>query len=143
MPLDEYFPSSERRKFLRATIEAGTYQGRVYGVPSRVDGGMLYYRKDLLERYGFSPPRTWDDLVRQADVIVEGERIRQPALRGYSGQFKQYEGLVCNMLEFVGSSNGSLLTKDGARSLLAKPETIRVMQFVRERIIQSWPRPRC
>ena len=141
LPLDEYFPSSERRKFLRATIEAGTYQGRVYGVPSRVDGGMLYYRKDLLKRYGFSPPRTWDDLVRQANAIVKGERIRQPALRGYSGQFKQYEGLVCNVLEFIGSSNGTLITKDGVRSLLAKPETIRAMQFVRERIIQKLATP--
>lgn len=141
LPLDEYFPSSERRKFLRATIEAATYQDRVYGVPSRVDGGMLYYRKDLLDRYGFSPPKTWDELVRQADAIVEGERIRQPALRGYSGQFKQYEGLVCTMLEFIGSSNGSLLTEDGVRSSLASPETIRVVQFVRERIIQRLATP--
>ena len=123
LPLDDHFTSFERRKFLRATIEAGTYQGYIYGVPSRIDSGMLYYRKDLLEKYGFSPPITWDELVDQAKTIVEGERSTQPALRGYSGQFKQYEGLVCDMLEIVGSHNGSFLTEDGTQSSLASPDT--------------------
>lgn len=139
LPLDEHFPATERRKFLSATIDAGTYQGRVYGVPSRIDSGMLYYRKDLLAKHGFSPPETWEELVHQAKTILEAEQ--QPALRGYSGQFKQYEGLVCNMLEFVGSHNGSLLTEDGLRSSLANPETSQAMRFVREHIIQELATP--
>lgn len=137
LPLDEYFLSSERGKFLTATIEAGTYQRHLYGVPSRIDSGMLYYRKDLLEKYGFSPPVTWEELVQQAKTIVNGERARQPALRGYSGQFKQYEGLVCDMLEFVGSNNGSFLNEDSTHSTLAASETTQAVRFVREQIIQE------
>ncbi|MDT7041030.1 ABC transporter substrate-binding protein [Candidatus Nitronereus thalassa] len=139
--LDEYFTSPERSHFLNATIEAGTYQGHVYGVPSRIDSGMLYYRKDLLAKYGFSPPVTWEELVRQAKTILDGERARQPALRGYSGQFKQYEGLVCDMLEFVGSHNSSFLSKDSTRSNLASTETTKAVQFVREQIIQQLATP--
>ncbi len=141
LPLDDYFPVAERRKFLSATIEAGTYQGHIYGVPSRIDSGMLYYRTDLLEKHGFSPPDTWEELVRQAKTIVEAEQNRQPALRGYSGQFKQYEGLVCDMLEFVGSHNGSFLTEDGRRSNLAAIESTQAVQFVREQIIQQLATP--
>ena len=141
LPLDDHFTLSQRRKFLRAIIEAGTYQGHIYGVPSRIDSGMLYYRKDLLEKYGFPPPETWDELVHQAITIVEGEKAKQPALRGYSGQFKQYEGLVCDMLEIVGSNNGSFLTKDGTSSTLANPETTQAVQFVREQIIQELATP--
>ena len=137
LPLDDFFISSERSTFLKATIEAGTYQGHVYGVPSRIDSGMLYYRKDLLAKYGFLPPATWEELVQQAKTIVNGERESHPSLRGYSGQFKQYEGLVCDMLEFVGSHNGSFLTEDGTRSTLASPETTQAVQFVREQIIQE------
>jgi len=140
-PLDEHFIPSERSKFLRATIKAGTHQGHLYGVPSRIDSGMLYFRKDLLEKYGFSLPVTWEELVQQAKTIVKGERTRQPALRGYSGQFKQYEGLVCDMLEFVGSHNGSFLTEEGTRSTLATPETTQAVQFVREQIIQKLATP--
>lgn len=141
LPLDEHFQSSEHGKFLKATIEAGTYQGHIYGVPSRIDSGMLYYRKDLLEKYGFPPPVTWEELVQQAKTIVNGERARQPALRGYSGQFKQYEGLVCDMLEFVGSHNGSFLSEDSTRSTLASPETTQAVRFVREQIIQQLATP--
>ena len=136
LPLDEYFPQNEREKFLPATIASGVYRHRIYGVPSRIDSGMLYYRKDLLEKYGLSPPSTWNELVRQAQTILEGERIAQPLLRGYSGQFKQYEGLVCDMLEFVGSHNGSFLTEDGRRSNLTAPESLQAVRFVREQIIQ-------
>lgn len=141
LPLDAYFPQSEREKFLPATIASGLYGGRIYGVPSRIDSGMLYYRRDLLEQYGFSPPSTWNELARQAQTILEGERIAQPFLRGYSGQFKQYEGLVCDMLEFVGSHNGSFLTEDGSRSNLTAPESLRAVRFVREQIIQRLATP--
>ena len=141
LPLDDYFPHGEREKFLPATIASGVYRHRIYGVPSRIDSGMLYYRKDLLEKYGFSPPSTWNELVRQAQTILEGERTTHPLLRGYSGQFKQYEGLVCDMLEFVGSHNGSFLTEDGRRSNLTAPESMQAVQFVREQIIQRLATP--
>ncbi len=137
LPLDAYFPPSARGNFLPATIAAGMYERRIYGVPSRIDSGMLYYRKDLLEQYGFSPPATWHELVRQARTILEGEQAAHPLLRGYSGQFKQYEGLVCDMLEFIGSHNGSLLTEDGTRSNLASPESTQAVRFVRERIVRE------
>lgn len=141
LPLDKYFPPNERKQFLPATIAAGTYGNHIYGVPSRVDSGMLYYRKDLLDKYGFAPPRTWPELADQATMIVEGERESNPALRGYSGQFKQYEGLVCDMLEFVASHDGALLSDDGTRSTLATRPAIKAVEFVRQEIIGKLATP--
>ncbi|NKB81736.1 MAG: extracellular solute-binding protein [Nitrospirales bacterium] len=141
LPLDDRFSVSEQKKFLSATIQAGTYRHRIYSVPSRIDSGMLYYRKDLLQKYGFDPPQTWGALVIQADTILKGEQPTHPALRGYSGQFKQYEGLVCNMLEFVGSHNGLFLSKDGTRSTLTSPDAIQALTFVRKHIIQRLATP--
>ncbi len=135
LPLDDLFAPSERARFLPATVEAGTYDGRPFGVPSRIDVGMLYYRQDLLQRYGLTPPQTWEELVRQADLILKGEATTHPLLRGYSGQFKQYEGLVCNMLEFIGSRGGQLLDEERRRSTLATPETLASVQFVRDQMI--------
>ena len=72
-PLGDRFPPEERAKFLPGVIAANTYRGRIYGLPSFVDAGLLYYRSDLLEKYGFDPPRTWPDLVRQARHISDRE----------------------------------------------------------------------
>ena len=47
--LSDRFPEDERGAFLPATIQANTYEGKVYGVPWYTDAGMLYYRQDLLE----------------------------------------------------------------------------------------------
>lgn len=135
LSLDDLFPPEAQTEFLPAAIETGRYNGQVYGVPSRIDSGMLFYRKDLLDRYGFTPPRTWPELIRQAEVIVEGERASHPALRGYSGQFKQYEGLVCSMMEFIAGSGGRLITADLRTSLLSSPASLAAVEFVRDQII--------
>ena len=136
-PLDTEFRPEERAEFLPATIAVGEFGAHIYGVPSRIDAGLLYYRADLLAKYGFRPPETWEELIRQADAITDGERRENPTLRGYSAQFKQYEGLVCNMLEFVDSHGGTLLTADGSRATLTSPEALAATAFVRERLIGS------
>src|SRR3990170_792284 len=59
VPLNRFFPASEQREFLEAPILTNTYRGRIYGVPVFVDAGMLYYRKQLLDNYAFSVPRSW------------------------------------------------------------------------------------
>ena len=134
-PLTDRFPPAAQAKFLPATIQAGTYHGTLYGIPSRIDGGMLYYRKDLLDAYTFAPPKTWPELAEQAETILAGEHRRYPGLQGYSAQLKQYEGLVCNMLELIESGGGRLVSADGRRSLLSTPESLAPMTFARDRLM--------
>ena len=134
LPLDAFFSAAERNLFLDAPIQADTYDGRIYGVPMFVDAGMLYYRKDLLEKHNLPPPRTWPELVRQARTILAQER--DPYLTGYSAQFKQYEGLVCNMMEFVLSNGGALWNEQGLQSTLDDPKAKEAVRFVRDQIIR-------
>ncbi|MBI2359803.1 MAG: ABC transporter substrate-binding protein [Deltaproteobacteria bacterium] len=133
LPLDRFFAATEREKFLAAPVLANTYRGQIYGVPVFTDAGMLYYRKDLLARYGFSPPRTWPELVAQAKTIVAQEQ--DPHLTGFSGQFKQYEGLICNMMEYILSNGGSLWDEDALQGTLHHPKVIEAVRFVRDRVI--------
>ncbi len=112
LPLDELVPEPTRREFLAGAILANTYGGKLYGVPLFIDSGVLYYRKDLLEKYGFAPPATWEELVAQAGRIVDAERRAGNEIHGFSGQFKQYEGLVCDMMEYILSNGGSIIDPD-------------------------------
>jgi multiple sugar transport system substrate-binding protein len=133
LPLDRFFAAEERKKFLPATISANTYQGSIYGVPLFVDAGLLYYRKDILQQYGFAPPRTWPELVEQAKTILAKEKDAN--LTGFSGQFKQYEGLVCNMMEYILSGNGRLWDERALKGALHQPEAEAAVRFVRDRIV--------
>ncbi len=132
-PLDDLFPPSEQEKFLSGTILANTYKGKIYGIPLFVDSGILYYRKDLLDKYGFNPPETWPEMIEQAKVIVSKETGR--GLFGFSGQFKQYEGLVCDMMEYILSNGGKILNSDTGKSGLADKPALDAVRFVRDNII--------
>ncbi len=136
MSLDEMFPESEQDKFLNGTILANIYKDKIYGVPLFIDSGMLYYRKDLLEKYGFKPPETWQNMVEKAQFIVSQESKEGNELYGFSGQFKQYEGLVCDMLEYILSNGGEILNSKTGKSELTQKPAIEAVEFVRQNIIR-------
>lgn len=122
--LTELMPPAERGDYFPAALAAARYRGRLYAVPWFVDAGLLYYRKDLLAEYGVAPPRTWDELARIALHL----RARTPGLHGFVWQGKQYEGLVCNVLEYLWSAGGDVLR--GGRVVLDSAENRRALAFV-------------
>ncbi len=135
LPLDEFFSARQQEEFLRAPIEANRYDGRIFGVPLFVDAGMLYFRKDLLAKYQRPPPRTWPELVQSAKLILAQES--DPYLTGYSAQFKQYEGLICNMMEFIMSNGAALWDEQRLKSAIASAQAIQAVRFVRDQIIRT------
>ncbi|MGH7209330.1 MAG: ABC transporter substrate-binding protein, partial [Nitrospiraceae bacterium] len=112
--LDDLLAPRERDEYFPAALQAATFEGGLYAMPWYLDAGVLYYRRDLLERYGFVPPRTWPDLVRMTRAIMDGER--DPKLKGFLWQGKQYEGLVCVALEFIRSNGSDLFADRGSRA---------------------------
>lgn len=135
LPLDEFFSAAEQEQFLEGTILANTYENTVYGLPLFIDSGILYYRKDLLKKYGFKPPVTWDEMNEQISRIVPGETKSGEAVYGFSGQFKQYEGLVCDMMEFILSNGGQIINPETGTSSIAEKPAVEAVKFVRDKII--------
>jgi multiple sugar transport system substrate-binding protein len=133
LPLDRWFSRDEQEKFLAPPILANTYGSHIYGVPLFTDAAMLYYRKDLLAKHNFPPPRKWPELVSQAKRILAAEK--DPHLIGFSGQFKQYEGLVCNMMEYILGNGGALWDETQLKSTLDLPKAKSAVRFVRDHII--------
>ncbi|MGD8399623.1 MAG: ABC transporter substrate-binding protein [Bacillota bacterium] len=112
-PLDSYAITTG--PFFQNIIKmADTYSGKLIGVPLYVDAGLLYYRQDLLDKYGYqAPPRTWPELVRMAQIVQAGERPANPDFWGFVWQGAQYEGLICNALEYFVSTGGGFMDQDG------------------------------
>lgn len=135
MPLDEFLPSQEQEKFLEGSISANTYDGKLYGIPLFIDSGILYYRKDLLKKYGFKPPVTWGEMTKQVSKIVPAESKKGITIYGFSGQFKQYEGLVCDMMEYILSNGGHMINTETGMSSIAEKPAVDAVRFVRDKII--------
>jgi multiple sugar transport system substrate-binding protein len=103
-PLDKYFSETELSEHFESSIEAAKINGKLYGIPYRYDSGLIFYRKDLLEKYGFNPPESFDELLAIAKTITANEKN----LYGYAGSWKNFEGLTCNYIEFLWASGGDI-----------------------------------
>jgi len=128
-PLDDYISAEEREDFLPGPFDAVTYLGHIWGVPYRTDAGMLYYRKDLLEKYNKDVPETWDELIATAKYIME----REEGLKGHAGSWAQYEGLTCNLMEFVWSYGGRVFNEKG-EVVFDSPETVAALTTMTDMI---------
>lgn len=114
--LGEYIDQEVIDSHFDAIIENNTVDGRLVGIPWFTDAGLLYYRTDLLEKYGYDgPPATWDDLEDMAATIQEGERGEgNEEFWGFVWQGNAYEGLTCDALEWQESSlGGTIIDGDG------------------------------
>lgn len=111
--LSRYLPDDATEGFFPALIDNGTVEGRLVAMPWYTDAGVLYYRKDLLEKYDQQVPETWQQLTETARTIQAAERDAGNAdFWGYSFQGRAYEGLTCNALEWVASQGGGTLVDD-------------------------------
>ena len=93
-------------------IESQTANGKLVAIPAFTDAPALYYRKDLLEKYGKPVPKTWDEMAATAKEIQDKEReAGAKDLWGLVFQGNAYEGLTCNALEWVKSFGGGQIVE--------------------------------
>ncbi|MDX3762288.1 ABC transporter substrate-binding protein [Streptomyces mirabilis] len=105
---------------LKVAVDAATYQGKLYAAPMTSDGGMLYYRKDLVPK----PPSTWSELL--ADC-----KIAQAHHMGcYAGQFAKYEGLTVNASEAINAAGGEIVKTDGKTADVDTPQAVKGLSFL-------------
>jgi multiple sugar transport system substrate-binding protein len=101
------FTGKDMSGYLPAYKEANTVDGKVVALPAFADAMFLYYRKDLLDKYGIAAPKTWEELAAATKKVAEGEK--NPNLQGLSFQGKAIEGAVCTFLLPYWSQGKSLV----------------------------------
>jgi len=110
------YAGSAQAEHFATIIENNTVDGRLVAMPWFIDAGVLYYRRDLLDKYGATPPATWQELTATAKRIMDAERrAGNDRMWGFVWQGKAYEGLTCNALEWIDAFGGGSIVDTKGR----------------------------
>ncbi len=128
LDLKPYTKGVEKEHF-SAMITNNTVGGQLVAMPWFTNAGLLFYRKDLLEKHGQKVPATWEELSASAKKIQDAERAAgNDKMWGYVWQGRAYEGLTCDALEWVASYGGGSIVEPNGKISINNPNAAKALQ---------------
>jgi trehalose/maltose transport system substrate-binding protein len=113
--LSEYYEPNkiDEEDFFDAIKNVIYVEKKMVAFPLYADCGIIYYRTDLLSKYGKPVPATWQELYATAEYIQNEERKnpeKKNRFYGFVFQAKAFEVLTCNFIEAIDSFGGAIVT---------------------------------
>ncbi len=129
--LKKYIPESDIQQFFPRIIANNTVGGKFVAMPWFTDAGLLFYRTDLLKKYGYTaPPQTWTQLTAMAKTIQAGQRkAGNSSFWGFVWQGNAYEGLTCDALEWVNSYGGGGIVNSNGDITINNPQAVAALKM--------------
>lgn len=139
--LKPHFSAAELKAHIPGALANNQVGDKLVAIPWFTDGGVLYYRSDLLKKYGRNVPTTWQEMAETAKLILEKEKAAGNAdLWGYVYQGRAYEGLTCNALEWIASFGGGQLFDANGKPTFNNPQAVAALDFVGSQTGTTVPR---
>lgn len=119
LPVDALIDEIGRDRFMsNALTEMTAEDGNCYGVPLYLNTEAMWYRQDLLDKYGLEVPSTWEEMYEAAKIITEGENGEA---YGAAMPMGTNDMLATRWLHlYVRSAGETLITEDGKANLTSK-----------------------
>jgi multiple sugar transport system substrate-binding protein len=112
-PVDDIVDKSA---YSEAAVSAVSVDGKMLSLPFEQEPVALYYRRDLLEKAGIEPPKTWDDLTAAAQELTGGKQ-KGIAIEPAPGPYQNF-----TWYPFLWSAGGEVVSEDSESSALRTPE---------------------
>lgn len=85
------------------------YSGKILGMPWILDTKYLFYNTDIMKAAGIAtPPKTWDELAKDAKLIKDKGLLQYPIV----GSWSQAEAVICDYTTIAAAYGGSLYKGD-------------------------------
>ena len=94
---------------LQSLVEAGTYDGKFFGVPYYAGARVMLYRKDLFTKSGISIPTTIDEMLAAATKL----KADNAATASFSGMYLPGKNWFA-ALPFIWVQGGDIAVQDGS-----------------------------
>jgi multiple sugar transport system substrate-binding protein len=85
LPLEDHWPGVTEyvENIAPYSVEAMTYEGKLYGLPYYTDVMYFFYNTQMLEDAGIeAPPQTWEEVTEQSLTLMEAGVTDSPVMFG-------------------------------------------------------------
>lgn len=136
VPIRDYYPEEyDFDGFSPALVEVLSYNGIAYGAPITKEGDLMFYRKDLLEAKGLTPPTTFEEYLEVVRALHDPPRIYGTGTRGLRGSGMN----VWRFSPYLHAFGGRYLDDEG-NPVFNSPEAVRAVEYYIE-LIKHSPSP--
>ena len=99
----KYFSDADYKNRVSAGVYAASTEyadGGLHAVIATITGSIMFYNKELLEKYNLEIPTTWDELLAACKTVVDGEKAEGKDIMGFGPDSVDVVGIV--VLEQLG-----------------------------------------
>ena len=105
-PVPAAIAAQIRSTDLAGPVQTATWKGQLWAVPINSNTELLWYRKDLLAEIHQPVPKTWTQMLQDAEMLA---KLGKPHYIEEQGA--QYEGLTVWFNSLLDSDGGSIITR--------------------------------
>lgn len=114
----------DMKRYPAPFIASGVFPTGTYGLPVRCHIQLLWYRKDLFEKAGLQPPKTWDEMVEAARKVQE----QNPGIAGVTIPYGKADGQnLMVWYNFLWGAGGDLFD-DKMKPIFNSPAGVKATQ---------------
>jgi multiple sugar transport system substrate-binding protein len=122
-PFDPYVDKEFLGNFPTSLISPLTLRGKLYSIPEALSTRLMYYRKDLYAKVGFTtPPKTWAEFAKVSQAVSQ-----PPNVYGFSLQGSGDETIWYYTYFMLGA--GGYFTDAAGNWKVNRPENIDALRF--------------
>lgn len=124
LPLDDliakYKTQYNLADFADATLDRARINGKQYGWPIDQNAQILFYRKDIWDKYSLKPPITWDEAIEQFKMLQAKKETTYPYSATYA-KGSDFAGEFARHLKAAGGQwfNGTAAAFNDAKGVAA------------------------
>jgi multiple sugar transport system substrate-binding protein len=120
---------------------SATYGGKIYTIPLDGDFHMAYYRTDILQDLGLSPPNTWDDYLNIAKAVSEKKLTTADGKPVYGSCIAKQRGnqsywfitsVSAAFIQSQGTSQGTFFDTETMKPLIQNEGFARALDIYKE-----------
>jgi multiple sugar transport system substrate-binding protein len=125
LPLDDTI--QDKPDYSKAAIDYVTWNGKIWGIPYRIETHGVIYNKDHFREAGLDPdkpPKTWDELTSAAKALTKSGRYGFGITGG-----GEVGNTIFRSLPFIWMNGGDILSSDMTKAVVNSPEAVKAVEF--------------